>query len=154
MQPENRYIYIYIRFWFFSSALKVTGTNDYIFDNNPRPESGEFQKNGIYIKYFYELSSEDIVIDGPTPIGFTAEVYRANRQQRPTITYTYYTSNGNQPVTQPPPNVWQTSNGQCSVTCGNGMYLESQPNIIHGDTTRSLKINLSDSNFIAYEKGH
>ncbi|XP_072015846.1 A disintegrin and metalloproteinase with thrombospondin motifs 6-like [Amphiura filiformis] len=105
-------------------ALKTT-SGQYLFGNGPQPVSGEYYTNGIFVKYFYKLGSEDIVIDGPTPVAFTAEVYRVQRSQRPTISYTYYTSNGVAPQPQPtqapsPTYYWQTREGPCSVSCGSG----------------------------------
>ncbi|XP_072041415.1 A disintegrin and metalloproteinase with thrombospondin motifs 6-like [Amphiura filiformis] len=100
-------------------ALK-TASGQYLFGDGTQPGmSGEYYTNGIFVKY-YRLDSEDIIIDGPTPVAFTAEVYRV---QRPTISYTYYTSNGvAPPPTQAPVPTyfWQTSEGPCSVSCGSG----------------------------------
>ncbi len=127
-----------------------------MFGNGPQPVSGEYYSNGIIVKYFYAIESEDIIIDGPTPMAYVAEVYRASRSQRPTITYTYYTSTG---VPPPPPTtaapvpvyIWRTVEGPCSVTCGSGEllycsqfflpYITSEFYDFHIGTERPLKYN-------------
>ena len=109
---------------FISAAVKETNTNSYVLGQYNRASSNEYPYQKTFVKYNSGISSETIYMDGPTTVPLSVQVYLlfdpvTSASTSPTISVEYYSPDSITPVTPEKPNHWMTSEGPCSVTCGN-----------------------------------
>ena len=111
------------QFPFHSSAVKPTNAGYYIFGETQAAQSDEYIYLGTTLKYTASSDSESLYISGPTTIPLSIQINlfynpESSELYRPRINFEYYIRDSTSPPSNP--NYWVTSDGPCSVTCGNG----------------------------------
>ncbi|XP_076436505.1 A disintegrin and metalloproteinase with thrombospondin motifs 15-like isoform X2 [Babylonia areolata] len=90
--------------------------------------SGVYEASGVVVHYRTVSSGhETITITGPLPEPVQCQVWRKFSDSEfmgvaPQISYEYYMPSGSVP--SPPGHVWKTRNGDCTKSCGGGVYTQ------------------------------